>query len=112
MWRLAGDIESNQIDVSQNAADVNSPLDCVPACPQEDYVYDYHYADTSNDDTAHDYSKTEYQNARSNYKEIHPQDSSILLQHDEVSGDKVLVCPGGGLTTCVNVCPGQFGEKL
>ena len=36
--------ESNQIEVSQNAADKKSPLDCSPECPQEEYVYDYQYA--------------------------------------------------------------------
>jgi len=43
-WKLTGDVESNQIEVSQNAADKNSPLDCSPECPQEEYVYDYQYA--------------------------------------------------------------------
>merc|ERR550517_738555 len=43
-WKLTGDIESNQIEVSQNAADSESPLDCTPECPQEEYVYDYQYA--------------------------------------------------------------------
>jgi len=43
-WKLTGDVESNQIEVSQNAADKNSPLDCNPECPQEEYVYDYQYA--------------------------------------------------------------------
>ena len=36
--------ESNQIEVSQNAADSASPLSCSPECPQEEYVYDYQYA--------------------------------------------------------------------
>merc|ERR1712241_1539401 len=35
---------SNQIEVSQNAADSASPLDCSPECPQEEYVYEYQYA--------------------------------------------------------------------
>merc|ERR1719278_2176613 len=43
-WKLTGDIESNQIEVSQNAADSASPLDCSPECPQEEYVYEYQYA--------------------------------------------------------------------
>merc|ERR1740128_343702 len=50
-WRLSGDPESNQIQVSQNAADDNSPLDCTPECPQEEYVYDYQYADAGHDAT-------------------------------------------------------------
>merc|ERR1711892_119230 len=50
-WRLTGDPESNQIQVSQNAADDNSPLDCTPECPQEEYVYDYQYAGSSHDTT-------------------------------------------------------------
>ena len=37
--------------VSQNAADDNSPLDCTPECPQEEYVYDYQYADAGHDAT-------------------------------------------------------------
>eukprot|EP00091_Calanus_sinicus_P018072 TRINITY_DN4010_c0_g1_i1.p1 TRINITY_DN4010_c0_g1~~TRINITY_DN4010_c0_g1_i1.p1 ORF type:complete len:253 (-),score=74.23 TRINITY_DN4010_c0_g1_i1:160-918(-) len=48
-WKLEGDVESNQIEVSQNAADDNSPLDCTPECPQEEYVYDYQYADAGHD---------------------------------------------------------------
>merc|ERR1719278_1089707 len=43
-WKLTGDVESNQIEVSQNAADENFPLDCNPECPQEEYLYDYQYA--------------------------------------------------------------------
>merc|ERR1740128_1600756 len=43
-WKLTGDVESNQIAVTQNAADDKSPLDCTPECPQEEYVYDYQYA--------------------------------------------------------------------
>jgi len=50
-WSLDGDVESNQIEVSQNAADDNSPLDCTPECPQEEYVYDYQYAGGGHDDT-------------------------------------------------------------
>jgi len=50
-WKLEGDPESNQIEVSQNAADDNSPLDCTPECPQEEYVYDYQYADANHDDS-------------------------------------------------------------
>merc|ERR550525_1765406 len=45
-WMLTGDIESNQIEVSQNAGDAASPLSCSPECPQEEYVYDYQYADS------------------------------------------------------------------
>ncbi len=33
--------ETNAIEVSQNAADEESPLNCVPECPQEEYEYDY-----------------------------------------------------------------------
>merc|ERR1711887_459074 len=40
-WSMEGDIESNQVEVSQNAADDNSPLDCSPECPQEEDGYDY-----------------------------------------------------------------------
>jgi len=50
-WKLTGDPESNQIQVSQNAADDSSPLVCTPECPQEEYVYDYQYADSGHDDT-------------------------------------------------------------
>ena len=34
----------------QNAADSNSPLDCSPECPQEEYVYDYQYAGSDTGD--------------------------------------------------------------
>ena len=33
--------ETNELEITQNAADDNSPLTCVPECPQEEYVYDY-----------------------------------------------------------------------
>jgi len=49
-WNLNGDPEVNQIEVSQNAADDNSELDCNPECPQEEYVYDYSYADSHKSD--------------------------------------------------------------
>merc|ERR1712066_301823 len=49
-WKLTGDIESNQITVSQNAADSESPLDCSPECPQEEYVYEYQYAGSAGHD--------------------------------------------------------------
>ena len=39
--------ESNQIEVSQNAGDDASPLSCSPECPQEEYEYDYAYADSA-----------------------------------------------------------------
>jgi len=52
-WELTGDIESNQIEVSQNAADSESPLSCSPECPQEEYVYDYQYAGSAGHDNDH-----------------------------------------------------------
>merc|ERR1712083_1258743 len=45
-WNLVGDPEENQIEVRQNAGDEASPLTCSPECPQEEYVYDYAYADS------------------------------------------------------------------
>ena len=33
--------------MSQNAGDDASPLSCSPECPQEEYVYDYAYADSA-----------------------------------------------------------------
>ena len=33
--------ELNAIEISQNAADEESPLTCTPECPQEDYEYSY-----------------------------------------------------------------------
>ena len=35
-WKLDGDATVNQVNVSQNAADNNSALDCSPACPQKE----------------------------------------------------------------------------
>ena len=34
-WKLDGDEDANQVHVSQNSADNNSPLNCSPACPQK-----------------------------------------------------------------------------
>ena len=31
----------NSIEITQNAADEESPLTCVPDCPQEEYEYNY-----------------------------------------------------------------------
>merc|ERR1711953_926398 len=45
-WNLVGDPDENQIEVRQNAGDEASPLTCSPECPQEEYVYDYAYADS------------------------------------------------------------------
>ena len=33
--------ETNELEITQNAADDASTLTCVPDCPQEEYVYDY-----------------------------------------------------------------------
>jgi len=55
-WKLTGDIESNQIEVSQNAGDDASPLSCSPECPQEEYVYDYAYADSASKGHGSDHS--------------------------------------------------------
>ena len=33
--------ELNAIEITQNAADEESPLTCTPECPQEDYEYSY-----------------------------------------------------------------------
>merc|ERR1719499_370995 len=55
-WKLTGDIESNQIEVSQNAGDDASPLSCSPECPQEEYVYDYAYADSASQGHGGDHS--------------------------------------------------------
>merc|ERR1719499_187887 len=49
-WELTGDVDSNQIEVSQNAADSASPLSCSPECPQEEYVYEYQYAGSAGHD--------------------------------------------------------------
>jgi len=38
--------ELNAIEITQNAADEESPLTCTPECPQEDYEYSYEYADS------------------------------------------------------------------
>jgi len=53
-WKLVGDPEENQIEVRQNAGDEASPLDCDPECPQEEYVYDYAYADSDSSHSAQD----------------------------------------------------------
>merc|ERR1711935_926034 len=45
--------ETNQIEVTQNAADEASELTCVPDCPQEEYVYDYQYSDNGGDKGGH-----------------------------------------------------------
>ena len=146
-WRLAGDTgqyaqytscqllsmtlyfsESNQVEVSQNAADDDSPLDCSPECPQEEYVYDYQYADSShgdhNSEKAEDISANEvdgvhvydYQYADSgvvdNQIQHDPGQESAGCAQEEQGGDGGLVCPGGDLDTCVNVCPGEFGARL
>merc|ERR1740137_506740 len=34
-WMLEGDVTQNHVQVSQNAADSNSPLACSPDCPQK-----------------------------------------------------------------------------
>jgi type II secretory pathway component GspD/PulD (secretin) len=49
-WTLDGDADKNEVHVSQNAADENSPLNCSPDCPQKesDYSYDYEGDESGN----------------------------------------------------------------
>ena len=100
--------ESNQVEVSQNAADDNSPLDCSPECTQEEYVYDYQYADSGiGDQFLPDLHSLDY-----NQIQQDPVQESAGYAQEEQGGDGGLVCPGGDLDTCVNVCPGEFGARL
>ena len=123
-------LESNQISVSQTAGDDNSPLVCTPECPQEEYVYDYQYADSAHDD-AQDISNNkiadkelprrqeiEPQQAfqrNFDYRQQQPQaadnsDYSVNQQGQEDDGEEW--CPGGDLEACVDVCPGEFGARV
>merc|ERR1712227_750323 len=136
-WKLTGDIESNQIEVSQNAADKNSALTCDPECPQEEYVYDYQYADSAaaghgNENAniniedniiedEYDYDVVDANNeiepvvlpseiSNNDYAPEYENFNSVVDAEDEVVGDSV--CPGGDLESCVDVCPGQYGAKV
>merc|ERR1711981_874515 len=168
-WKLTGDIESNQIEVSQNAADSASPLDCSPECPQEEYVYDYQYAGSAghnnieedvvvvddaverkvvpvdpvplpdypeennyiSDYTADYQEYSDYNNVEedSEYNAVadydytdHASDVAVTGGDGDVEGDVGgggaggggggVVCPGGDLYTCIDVCPGQFGARV
>merc|ERR1711981_1258388 len=123
-WSLDGDIESNQVEVSQNAADDNSPLDCSPECPQEEYVYDYQNDDSSHGDDKsekeEDISANEVKEAQvPRRQELPPVEESYdytdyqqqddAQYPDEDAANVVQDCPGGDLETCVDVCPGEFG---
>merc|ERR1711981_1419776 len=119
-WKLTGDIESNQISVSQNAADSASPLDCSPECPQEEYVYDYQYAGSADHNNIEE--DLEY-NAVADYDYTdHASDVAVTGGDGDVEGDVGgggaggggggVVCPGGDLYTCIDVCPGQFGARV
>eukprot|EP00092_Neocalanus_flemingeri_P013977 GFUD01015076.1.p1 GENE.GFUD01015076.1~~GFUD01015076.1.p1 ORF type:complete len:341 (-),score=112.84 GFUD01015076.1:126-1148(-) len=86
-WKLNGDAESNQIQVSQNAADDNSPLDCTPECPQEEYVYDYAYADSGHDATDIDTNQiVETEDISTNYveKDEQPRSQQTIPQQAPV----------------------------
>jgi len=135
-WKLDGDIESNQIEVSQNAADDNSPLDCTPECPQEEYVYDYQYADSggheeSKDNPVNDISTNEIEEEpRPRKQESDPlpprQDAASVEESydytdyqqeweqsvEEEQDDAPAACPGGDLNLCVDACPGEFGARV
>jgi len=140
-WKLTGDVESNQIEVSQNAADDNSPLDCTPECPQEEYVYDYQYADSGHDTTdietnqieeAEDISNNQIEQnelprsqdtntAEENYdytdyqhewEESVDEEEQGGAQLEPEGGEAPQQCPGGDLESCVNVCPGEFGARV
>ena len=119
-------LESNQISVSQNAGDANSPLECTPECPQEEYVYDYQYADSAHDD-AQDISNNRIADRElPRRQEIEPQqsfqgnfDNSGYDTNTEYSGNHQgqedggeEECPGGDLEACVDVCPGEFGARV
>merc|ERR1712066_530074 len=124
-WKLTGDIESNQITVSQNAADSESPLDCSPECPQEEYVYEYQYAGSA----GHDNNIEDDVVVADDAYDYDVESAS----GGDVDGDGAYVegdvgadvggegggggggggqCPGGDLQTCVDVCPGQFGARV
>lgn len=177
-WKLTGDIESNQIEVSQNAADSASPLSCSPECPQEEYVYDYQYAGSaghnnveddvvvvddaveskvvpvdpipapdypeetnyisdyttdyqeySDYNTAEEYSDHNTVEEDSEYNTVadydytdQASDVAVPGGDGDVDGDAGggvggvggggVVCPGGDLYTCIDVCPGQFGARV
>jgi hypothetical protein len=127
--------------VSQNAADDNSPLDCTPECPQEEYVYDYQYADAGHEDNQieevqdistnqieelpsrqetvpveENYDYTDYQQEWE--QSVGEEQGVVQQQEDEgqlLDQDEVgqlEQCPGGDLEACVDVCPGEFGAKV
>ena len=117
--------------MSQNAGDANSPLDCTPECPQEEYVYDYQYADSGHDDAqidkAQDISNNKIMDREvPRRQEIIPQqlfkgkfDNSDYQQQpqaqDNQKGQEAVgeqACPGGDLEACVDVCPGEFGARV
>eukprot|EP00090_Calanus_glacialis_P029195 TRINITY_DN4684_c0_g1_i5.p1 TRINITY_DN4684_c0_g1~~TRINITY_DN4684_c0_g1_i5.p1 ORF type:complete len:333 (-),score=124.62 TRINITY_DN4684_c0_g1_i5:40-1038(-) len=136
-WKLDGDVESNQILVSQNAADDNSPLDCTPECPQEEYVYDYQYADAGHDATnqieevqdistnqieeeelpsrqetvpvEENYDYTDYQQE---WEQSVVEEQDVVQQQEQDEVGQLEQCPGGDLEACVDVCPGEFGAKV
>merc|ERR1712222_271644 len=109
-WNLVGDPDENQIEVRQNAGDEASPLTCSPECPQEEYVYDYAYADS---DSGHGGAE------ENEIDEVDPTASvhDGFVAEEEGGGGSGgsgdgFACPGGDLQTCVDVCPGQFGAKV
>ena len=122
--------------MSQNAADDNSPLDCTPECPQEEYVYDYQYADAGHDATnqieevqdistnqieeeelpsrqetvpvEENYDYTDYQQE---WEQSVVEEQDVVQQEQDEVG-QLEQCPGGDLEACVDVCPGEFGAKV
>ena len=131
--------DSNQIQVSQNAADDNSPLDCTPECQQEEYVYDYQYAASDQDATGIQNNQIEevedistnqiegdelprsQQSLQDNYDYTdYQQEWETSLGEEEDDGfqkekgseEQVEQCPGGDLEACVDACPGEFGAKV
>ena len=109
--------------MSQNAADANSPLDCTPECPQEEYVYDYQYADSGQDDAQRNQIADKELPRRQeivpqqsfqrnfDYRQQQPQAQDNTNYSVNQHGQEE-ECPGGDLETCVDVCPGEFGARV
>ena len=141
-WKLDGDATVNQVNVSQNAADNNSDLDCSPACPQKEGGEENGESGGSARKPSSGNKRNKKpsqrkqakggkqkgqdrprkQNGRKNNKGSKNnlrknkrgggKNSSPRTKGKKGGKGKPNGCVGGSLNSCVEGCPGKFGARV
>merc|ERR1711964_750115 len=122
-WKMTGDPNNNDIHVSQNAADKNSPLNCSPACPQDSQTQPS--STQSRQSRKQNGRQTNKQNGRrQNSNNIGGRAGSrnnnsranrpgVGSRGKKATGAKnANGCPGGTVAACRGACPSKFGPNV